>query len=75
MAIIQLNVIKVINVRELSDVVDVLSQKGIEICYSVESDGVYLYGSESELAEVESIVWAGEVYEMSRVGETVRERI
>ena len=46
---------------ELSDVVSVLQERGLELCYSVESDGVYLYGSESELAEVESILWAREL--------------
>ena len=50
---------------ELSDVVSVLQERGLELCYSVESDGVYLYGSESELAEVESILWARDVVQES----------
>ncbi len=40
---------------------DVLSKRGIELCYSVEADGVYMYGSDSELEEVESITWAADV--------------
>lgn len=55
MAVMQLDI------TELSDVSSVLQERGIGLCYSVESDGVYLYGSDSELEEIESIIWAANV--------------
>jgi len=59
MAVIQLDI------TEVGDVLDVLQQRGLEVCYSVESDGVYFYGSDSELEEVESIIWAVDVVQES----------
>jgi hypothetical protein len=38
-----------------------MSQRGIELCYSVEKDEVDLYGSDLELEEVESVIWAAQV--------------
>jgi hypothetical protein len=45
---------KVMKLREneFRDILDVVSQKGIELCYTVEPDGVYIYGSEDVIQEV-----------------------
>ena len=55
MAVIQ------VDMTELSDVVDVLQERGLEVCYSVESDAAFLYGSEDMVDQVDDIVWARDV--------------
>ncbi len=47
--------------NEFRAVMEVMSRKGIELCYSIEKDGVYVYGSDSELAEIEHVLWAAAV--------------
>lgn len=47
--------------NEFGDVLDVLSQRGVELVYSVESEGVFVYGSDDVVEQIEDILWARQV--------------
>lgn len=50
-----------LNITEISDVVDVLSQRGIEFAYSIEPDGAFVYGTDDLVEQVDDILWAASV--------------
>ncbi len=55
MAIIQ------VDMTELSDVVDVLQNRGIQYTISYEPGVAFLYGSENVIQQVRDILWASQV--------------
>jgi len=46
---------------EISDVVGVLQERGVEFAYSIEKDSAFLYGSEDLVDKVGDILWAADV--------------
>jgi len=55
MAVIELDI------TELSDVVDVLQDRGIEYAISYEPGVAYLYGTDDTIQQIRDILWASQV--------------
>ncbi len=47
--------------HEISDVVQVLQNRGIQFACSIESDGAYVYGTDDTIQQVRNILWAAQV--------------
>jgi hypothetical protein len=50
-----------LSLSDFRDVQDILQERGVELTYSVDEKVAFLYGSETELDEVENILWAIQV--------------
>lgn len=55
MAVIQLDTV------ELSDVLSVLQDLGIEYAISIESDGAFVYGTDDTIQQIDDLLWAAQV--------------
>ena len=50
-----------LNITEISDVVDILQERGVEYAISIEPDCAFVYGSEDIAEQVDDILWARQV--------------
>lgn len=50
-----------VDMTELSDVVDILQERGVEYAISYEPGVAYLYGSDDIIQQIQDILWARDV--------------